>query len=630
LYNWQRGPEVMADFDPGHSISNSNRYNGSLNMSFDRLFKTSKYIADIHKKFNKPLDKRFEEKVKYTVEYNKSRIRIDAGGEKQIYHKLGTEDVTVKLTDKDGKEIKVDFQVVDDKRITLKATEEISDATILVTGERERNQSPFLIATEYLVRMSTGLKSAQINYTQNNGSMVDGFNRVPASMGLNFQNGAPAPGWQYVLGFSDIDFMERVIKNGWLEDLESNYIEPYTMTFSENLTINGTVEPLNGLKVQLKTQYARTRNNNRYYYPEEDGWDKDNYPKDPMSVATTGNWSMSVWTLSSAFDKMNAKNYTNSVYKEFLANRSIIAQRLGKQRDGILGYTATGDFPDGFPSYSQDVVIPAFISTYVDGTNPNKISLSAVKPIFSILRPDWRIDYDGFMQFGFFKNKFRSFKVQHSYKGVFTMGGYQNNPDWSDLSSIDGFTDDLNDGLSFVRSQQDTALFLTRYSISQITISEDFMPFFEVNMTWKSNITTRFAFNKSRSMSLSTSNNNIAESRRTEFVVGTGYRFDNLTLVFKTRGGGQRKFNSPVEIRADFSVKDDVKYVHKPDDGFTELVNGTLIYTFGLTGDYKFSKNLDFRVFLDYSMRDPKIETTYKTTEINFGFSFNFRLVDAL
>ena len=131
-------------------------------------------------------------------------------------------------------------------------------------------------------------------------------------------------------------------------------------------------------------------------------------------------------------------------------------------------------------------------------------------------------------------------------------------------------------------------------------------------------------------MSLSTSNNNIAESRRTEFVVGTGYRFDNLTLVFKTRGGGQRKFNSPVEIRADFSVKDDVKYVHKPDDGFTELVNGTLIYTFGLTGDYKFSKNLDFRVFLDYSMRDPKIETTYKTTEINFGFSFNFRLVDAL
>lgn len=624
LYDWNRGPELQNDFESGHSISNSNRLNGSLNLSFDRLFKKSKYIADIHKKFNKPLSTRFNEKIKYTVNYSKSRINVDVGGEKQIYHRLGTDKVTVKVTDKLGNEITVNTEIVDDKRIKITADQPIVDATILVIGERERNQGPLQIASEYVVRMATGLKSTQFNYSQNNGSMLDGFGRVPTALGMNYDNGI-APGWEYILGLSDIDFMERVIANRWMEEIDSTLIQPYTMTFSENLTINGTLEPLKGLKVQLKGQYARSRNTSRYYYPNGGSWEGYK-PNNPISQNTTGNWSMSVWTFSSSFDKIRKKSYTNNVYDDFLNYRSLIAQRLGQQREGVLGYTSEGDFPDGFPSYSQDVVIPAFIAAYVDGAEPSSISLSAIKPIFSILRPDWRIDYDGFMQLGFFKSKFRSFKVQHSYKGVFTMGGYQNNSQWSDQSEFDPY----DDGLSFVRSQQDTALFLTRYSINQITISEDFMPLFEVNMTWKSNVTTRLAFNKSRSMSLNTSNNNIAESRRTEVVVGTGYRFDNLTLVFKTRNGGQRKFNSPVELRADFSVKDDVKYVHKPDDQFTELVSGALVYTVGLTGDYKFSKNLDLRVFLDYSMRDPKIETTYKTTEINFGFSFNFRLVDGI
>jgi cell surface protein SprA len=628
LYNWQRGPELETGI-AGNSISNSNRLNGALNMSFDRLFKKSKYISAIHRKFKKPLGKRFEEKIKYTVDYTKTNVDIDAGGERRIYHRLGTETVTVKLTDKLGNKIEVDVEVVDDKRILLKSKQPIEDAELLVTGEKERNQGPLQIASEYFVRMATGLESARINYTQNNGSMLNGFNKTPTAFGLTFDNEKTIPGWGYVVGLSDIDVMERVIRKGWFEDsLESNVIEPYTMTYSENLMLSGTLEPLDGLKIQLKSQYARTRNTNRYYYP--DGSDEDWKPETPTSKNVTGNWSMSVWTFSSAFDKIDDKKYTNDVYKEFLKNRNYIANRQAQERDGIAGYDAgninSNGFPDGFPAYSQDVVIPAFIAAYIDGPNPNNVALSAITPIFSMIRPDWRIDYDGLMQFSFFKSKFRSFKMQHSYKAVFTMGGYQNNAEWSDLSGEDPYVDNL----SFIRSQQDNSMFITRYSVNQITVSEDFMPFLEFNMTWKNNVTTRMAFNKSRSLSLNTSNNNIAESRRTELVVGTGFRFDNLTLVMRTRGGGQRKFNSPVEIRADFSIKDDVKYVHKPQDEFTELVSGMLVYTCGLTADYRFSKNLELRAFLDYSMRDPKIQTTYKTTEINFGFSFNFRLVDGV
>ena len=621
-YDWTRGPELNTDIEPGHSIQNNNTINGGVNFSFDRLFKQSQYISDIHRKFKKPLPERFDEKIKYEVTYEKTDFDLEAGEERTIFHRLNTEEITIKVTDTEGNPVEVRHEVDGDRRIILKPDETYEDVSLLVTGEKERSQGPLQIASEYLVRMSTGLKSARVDYMQNNGSIMHGLNKAPNAMGLNFSGNEPRPGWEYVFGLSDPEFMERAWRQGWLEDdVDSSMIEPYTMTFQENMSLNGTYIPLNGLEIKLKAQWARTRNTDRYYYSSS-GYD-DYQPETPTSVRTTGNWSMSVWTFSSAFDRMDDREYTNQVYREFLSNRKIIAQRHAARRAGINGYDPNdlleNGYPDGYPAYAQDVVVPSFLAAYVDGTNVDNVSLTAVKPLFSLIRPDWRIDYDGFMQFGFFKSRFRNFKLQHSYKAVLTMGGYTNNPDWSEFQ----------DGLSFIRSQQDSTLFIAKNSINQISISEDFVPFFEVNMTWKSNVTTRIAFNKRRTISLNTSNNNIAESRRNEIVIGSGYRFDNLTLVFRTRGGGQRKFNSPVELRADFSIADDVKYVHKPDDDFTELVDGKLVYKFGLTADYRFSKNLELRGYLDYTMTEPKISPPYKTTVLNFGFSFTFRLIDS-
>jgi cell surface protein SprA len=617
LFNWNRGPILPENVtDPGNDISNSNRYNGALNLSFDKLFKKIKYVDEVHKKFKKPISTRFKEKEKYEVQFEKDKLDLKAGEEKKIYHKLGTENIKIAITGDDKKEIKVPFEVVDDKRILLKPATDLNDVKLIVTGEKERGQSPLQIATEYLVRIGTGLKTVRFNYTQNNGSILSGFKYTPQSMGMNFIDNEQKPGWEYVFGFSDPEFMERVIQNGWLTELDTTTIQPYTMTFQENIAINGTFEPLNNLEIKLKAQFARTKNTDRYYMPDGS----------PTSKRVTGNWSMSVWTFRSAFDKMDPKTYQNDVYKEFLSNRKVIANRLAEERRGYFGYDpetpGINGFPDGYPSFSQEVVIPAFIAAYVDGPKANNVALEAARPIMSLFRPDWRVDYDGFMQISWFKRKFRNFKLQHSYKGVFTMGGYINNPEFFEDPSTE------ENPLDVLRNV-DSTMFRARYNINQITVSEDFMPLFEINMTWKSNITTRFAFNKSRTVSLNTSNNNIGESRRTEFVIGSGYRFDNLTLVFRTRGGRQQKFDSPVELRADFSIKDDVKYVHKPDDNFTELVSGSIVYKLGFTANYRFSKNLELRAFFDYSMRDPKIQTTFKTTEINFGFSFDFRLIDA-
>lgn len=620
LYNWNRGPILPDDvINPGNNISNSNRYSAALSLGFDRLFKQIEYVDQIHKKFKKPISTRFKEKIKYEVTYEKEKIDLKAGEDKRIYHKLGTENIKIAVIDENNKEIKVPYDVVDERRILLKPEADYNNVKLVITGEKERGQSPLQIATEYMVRIATGLKTVRFNYTQNNGSILSGFKYTPQNVGVNFMDGKKKPGWEYVFGLSDMDFMERVINNGWLTELDSATIQPYTMTFQEKFTIDGNIEPLNGLEIKLKSQFARTKNTDRYYYLSGN----NEHINNPTTKRATGNWSMSIWTFSSAFDKMNKKTYQNDVYREFLSNRLIIANRLADQRKVVNTYDpetpGINGFPDGYPAFSQEVVIPAFIAAYVDGPSANNVALEAAKPIMSLFRPDWRIDYDGLMQINWFKRKFRNFKLQHSYKGVFTMGGYINNPEWvDDVGARDPFTTLRN---------VDSTMFISRYNISQITISEDFMPMFEVNMTWKSNITTRFAFNKSRTVSLNTSNNNIGESRRTEFVIGSGYRFDNLTLVFRTRGGGQRKFNSPVELRADFSIKDDVKYVHKPDD-FTELVSGAIVYKFGFTANYRFTKNLELRAFLDYSMRDPKIQTTFKTTEINFGFSFNFRLVD--
>ena len=78
-------------------------------------------------------------------------------------------------------------------------------------------------------------------------------------------------------------------------------------------------------------------------------------------------------------------------------------------------------YAGGFGPYSQDVLIPAFVSAYT-GKAPGDVNLNVFKT-----RPkvNWRVTYNGLSKFPALKEIFASFNISHGYSSTLTINNFQ-------------------------------------------------------------------------------------------------------------------------------------------------------------------------------------------------------------
>jgi cell surface protein SprA len=145
-------------------------------------------------------------------------------------------------------------------------------------------------------------------------------------------------------------------------------------------------------------------------------------------------------------------------------------------------------------------------------------------------------------------------------------------------------------------------------------------------MNWKNSLTTRFEWKKSRIVTLNMTSNQVADARIDELVFGAGYRFDNVKIILKT-GGVQRSLKSNLNIRFDLSIRDDKTIARKLIEDVDQPVIGQKVFTLGATADYVLSDKFNLQIFCDRTMNNPFVATTFPTSNINFGFSLKFTLV---
>jgi cell surface protein SprA len=122
------------------------------------------------------------------------------------------------------------------------------------------------------------------------------------------------------------------------------------------------------------------------------------------------------------------------------------------------------------------------------------------------------------------------------------------------------------------------------------------------------------------------SSNQIADTRSNELVVGAGYRFDNVQIIVKT-GGSQKAFKSDLNLRLDLSVRDNKTLARKLVEDVNQPVVGATVFSAGLTADYILSDRFNLQIFVDRTMNNPFVATTFPTSNTDFGFSLKFTLV---
>jgi len=614
-YAWTIGPQTSPSSTNdessriGNTIKNSNTM--QLNSQANLLNLYNK--VNILKELNQPGRGKQEKQYK-TVTYEKRIYRLSGGREKYIFHRLGTEDIQVKVINEQGNEVKGTVEIVNENKIAFTPDEDQENTIVTVEGQVEKMKNPLIFIAENLGRIAMSVKNVSISYSQTNGTMLPGYEPPTTILGMTSLGSSAAPGYPFILGYQDREFAYKAERRGWLKS-DSLLNNPWMLTSSENLNVRSNLEPLPGLKIDLTMNRNKSTNQSEYFTPRGEGIEFS-------SKMESGNFSMSFISIRTAFETPKSdNNYESEAFENFKSYRDIISQRLVENRmmedDAYNPFDTTGT---GYGPGSQQVLVPAFLAAY-GGFEPENVGLSPFPEITRML-PNWRITFDGLSKIEFIKEIFRSVNLNHAYRSSYNIGAYSTNPMYQENPMGYSRVLDLNNN------------FIPQYEFATVSITEQFSPLVGVDITMKNSLSTRVEIKKSRNLNLSLVNNQIMEIRSDELVVGVGYRFNEVPLVIRS-AGGQRDFESDLNVRADVSIRDNKTILRRLDaildSDFATSVNeasaGQNVVTIKFTADYVLSDRFNLRFFFDRVVNNPLVSTSFPTANTEVGFSVRFTLI---
>lgn len=619
-YDWLAGPVYpdSLNINLGNTIKNSNTGIFSAQANLSTLYNKSDFLKNIEKNTRPGAAKSMKKEFR-TVKYSRERVDFNAGRKKNIYHNLKTTDVKLNITREDGSELKGQMEIDSENRIIFTSSEDADNARVEIEGQLEVKRSPLIIAGEYFIRALMGVRNISATYNVDQGQIMPGFAPETKYLGMSNVNGALAPGWPFIAGYNDPDFFDQALSNGWLSTdtlLNTAAVSNRRETFS----IRSTIEPIPGMKIDLTADRRFAQSISSYYRADRFG----NFPDSLRNRMITGNFSITIISWGTAFEKINEDNeYLSDAFEAFKNNTVIISRRRAEARqakdpsyspdiDPETGDPIEGLYKNGYGISSREVLIPSFLAAY-SKTDPERVSLDMFPGMLSMM-PNWRINFNGLSKFEFVQKVFRSVNISHQYRSTYTIGSYTTNL----------YFDEGEDGISRIRDLDFN--YIPQYELNVVNINEQFSPLINIDLNWKNSLTTRIEWKKSRTISLNLANNQIADVRNNELIIGTGYRFDDVQIVIRT-GGRQQPLSSDLNIRLDFSIRDNKTMSRKLIENVNQPVAGQRIFSIRTTADYVLSDRFNLQLFFDHNLNDPFVATTYKTSNTNFGFSLKFTLV---
>ena len=619
-YTWLAGP-LFPDsmkINLGNSVKNHNEMTLTTMANMATLYGKSKFLKRIESDTRPDAAQKLKSQLK-TVIYTKENVNFKAKTVKSIVHNLDSRDVKVKVTRKNGKEVKGKLDIVNENRVDFTSAEPADSVKVTVEGKVQTKRDPLILAGEYILRAIMGVRSVSLTFTSSQGQYLPGYLPGTNILGMSNSNNTLAPGWPFILGYNDNDFFDRAVSNNWLTT-DTLLNTPASQYNKFDLSFRSLIEPIPGLRIDINADRRYLETISSYYIADYNG----HFPDSTRNRIISGNFSITVISWGTAFEKISKKNdYVSPTFEAFKRNTVIISERRAQERmrldpdynpniDPVTGESIKGEYKNGYGKTSREVLIPAFIAAYTK-SNPNKIGLGSFPSALRMM-PNWRINFDGLSKFEFVQRTFRSINIMHQYRSTYQIGSYTTNMNY--------FLDES--GINQIRDLQNN--FIQQYEINVVTINEQFSPLINVDMNWKNSLSTRFEWKKSRTVALNLTSNQVADARINELVFGAGYRFDNVQIILKT-GGRERALKSDLNLRLDVSIRDNKTLARKLVEDVNQPVVGQKVITLGASADYVLSDRFNLQVFADHSMTNPFVASTFPTSNTNFGFSLKFTLI---
>ena len=435
----------------------------------------------------------------------------------------------------------------------------------------------------------TAVKRISINYQQDAGTVLPGYT---SSIGAF---GTLDPSTSFAFGGQD-DVRSSAASRGFLTTFDS-FNEQYQNRESKTLTAQATVDLLPGLKIDVSANRAESETYSENFIVTDGIYQS-------LTPTTNGNFSISTILLKTSFQRSTAD--ASKAFDDFRNNRLTIANRLAgpnvTERD-------ENGFPVGFSQNNQAVLLPAFLAAYT-GEDADDTSSS---PFKDIPLPNWNLQYNGFLKFKWFKQRFKRFTVSHGYRSDFTINRFETNLEFDPGAIGDDRFDAAGD-------------FINETLYGNVNLTEQFSPLIKIDLETKSSVKVSTEIRRDRAVSFSFDNNLLTEVRGEEYILGLGYRIKDIK--FKTTLGSlkgrKRTIKSDLNLKADFSLRSNETVVRFLDVDNNQVTSGQDVYSFRFTSDYALSKNLTAIFFYDHSFSQFSVSTAFPQTNIRSGFTMRY------
>ncbi|MDR0661629.1 MAG: cell surface protein SprA [Prevotellaceae bacterium] len=612
-YEWVAAPIMpeTSTFDQGNTISNMQNIIINGNVNLENLYNKSAFLRSINNKFKgvgpKP-DYGYKE-----IQHQVPRANFFANRKRLVKHSLGTTNVKTTIYDSEGNEVKGGaIRVVDKNNVEVAFTEDVRNARVAIVGQVPKSQNPLAFTGELLLRIGMSVRSVSFTYNEMNTTTLPGFKPGSRFLGQSHQDNDWAPGWGFIFGKQDASFVDKARDRGWLTT-DQDFISPFIMTHDKTINARVDIEPIRDFKITLSAFRSYNNTETRYNIVDPHG-----------AMQASGRFSISVISIGSAFENPTAKNgFKSASYDKFLANRPKVAWMFANDRSvrSPLYNAGAGTYPEGYGQYSQQVLVGSFLSAYAGKSINNKL----FNDFISFPMPNWDIAYTGLSRIEALKSVIRSATLRHSYTSRYSINSYTLNSTYKEGS--DGLSDIINALNDFVPYRD----------MANIAISESLTPMIQLDLGFQNNLLLEFATNRRRQVALSLANNQITEGRTKEYVIGAGFLFENVPVLFNVERGAGRTNNSTLTLRMNFQYTDELNVIRRLDqtasastedsDIFNQMSDGRKIMTLGFRADYRISDKVNMGMFFNRMLTEPYV-SAIKTTNTNFGLSVRVLFTD--
>jgi cell surface protein SprA len=279
---------------------------------------------------------------------------------------------------------------------------------------------------------------------------------------------------------------------------------------------------------------------------------------------------------------------------------------------------------EGYGRYAQDILIPAFLAAYTD-QDPTQVRLLKnsnpklnSNPFNGIVpRPNWNITYNGLSRIPGMEKIFTNFTIRHGYNSTLSMNSF---------NTALLFQDPFRVGYPEFRDTM-TGNYIPYFLVPNITISEQFSPLLELDMTFTNQLSARVEYRKSRQLSLSLVDYQLAENRSTEYGFGLNWRKRGVPFLQNLRiGKNGKKLENDVTFRADFSLRDDATSNSKLDQNQAFGTAGQKVIRISPSIDYVLNNRVNLKFYFEQNRVIPKIATTAPITTTRGGLQVRISL----